>query len=169
MDIFDFAIQMEVDGRAFYEKGAAAAKNAEQRKIFLMLAEEEERHYRIFKNLKEGQLNTAKEFAANRAKTVATTKNLFQKMAEEGKNTLFGDDVRALWKEAMVIEEKSEKMYREAAAKEKDLERQKLFNKIADEEKNHIYLIDNMLSFMNDPESFVESHQFASFKSWEGR
>jgi rubrerythrin len=135
----------------------------------LMLAEEEERHYRIFKNLKEGQLKAAKEFAANRAKTVAVAKNQLQKMAEEGKNTLFGDDAQALWKEAMVIEEKSEKMYREAAAKEKDLERQKLFNKIADEEKNHIYLIDNMLSFMNDPESFVESNQFASFKSWEGR
>ncbi|MBN1211681.1 MAG: ferritin family protein, partial [candidate division Zixibacteria bacterium] len=147
---------------------AAATKNPEQKKIFLMLAEEEQRHYRIFKNLKEGQLGTAKEFAANRAKTVSITKNLFQKIAEEGKNSLFGDDTRALWKEAIGIEEKSEKMYREAAAKEKDPERKKLFNKIADEEKNHIYLIDNMLSFMSDPQTFIESNQFASFKSWEG-
>jgi rubrerythrin len=169
MDIFEFAMQMELDGQAFYEKGAAATDNPELKKIFLTLAEEEQRHYRIFKNLKEGQLGAAKEFAANRAKTVSITKNLFQKMTEEGKNSLFGDDARALWKEAIGIEEKSEKMYREAATKEKDPERKKLLNGIADEEKNHIYLIDNMLSFMNDPQTFVESNQVASFKSWEGR
>jgi len=169
MDIFEFAMQMELDGQAFYEKGAAATDNAELKKIFLTLAEEEQRHYRIFKNLKEGQLGAAKEFAANRAKTVSIAKNLFQKMAEEGKNSLFGDEARALWKEAIGIEEKSEKMYRDEAAKEKDPERKKILNGIADEEKNHIYLIDNMMSFMNDPQTFVESSQFASFKSWEGR
>lgn len=168
MDIFEFAMQMELDGKAFYEKGAAKTSNPELKKIFLTLAEEEQRHYNIFKNLKNGQLEAATQITAGRAKTISITKNLFQKMTEEGKNTLFGDDISALWEEAVAIEEKSEKLYREEAHKTKDPDRQKLLNKIADEEKNHIYLIDNMLSFINDPQSFVASNQFSSFMSWEG-
>ena len=169
MDIYKFAMQMELDGKAFYEKGAAAADDENLKQIFLTLAEEEQRHYDIFKRLDAGELKAAEDFTKNRGKTIATTKNLFRKMTEAGQDTLPGDDVRAVWKEAVGIEEKSEKFYREQAAKEKDAERKSILNRIADEEKNHIYLIDNMLSFLKDPQTFVASSQFASFKSWEGR
>lgn len=60
-------------------------------------------------------------------------------------------------------------MYREAAGNETDDKRRKLFEKIADEEKNHIYLVDNMLSFTKDPSSFMASAQYKNFMSWEGR
>ncbi|MFZ5981532.1 MAG: ferritin-like domain-containing protein [Candidatus Zixiibacteriota bacterium] len=169
MDIFKFAMQMELDGKAFYEKGAAASDNENLKQIFLTLAEEEQRHYNIFKRLDEGKLTAAQDFANNRGKTIATAKNLFKKMTEAGQETLPGDNARTVWKEAIGIEEKSEKFYREQAAKEKNPERKDILNRIADEEKNHIYLIDNMLSFLKDPQTFVESNQFASFKSWEGR
>jgi len=169
MDIFKFAMQMELDGKAFYEKGAAATDNENLKQIFLTLAEEEHRHYNIFKRISEGQMDAAEDFTNNRGKTITTTKNLFQKMTEAGQETLPGDDIQAVWKEAIGIEEKSEKLYREHAAKEKNPERKDILNRIADEEKSHIYLIDNMISFLKDPETFMTSNQFASFQSWEGR
>jgi len=169
MDIFKFAMQMELDGKSFYEKGAAATDDNNLKQIFLTLAEEEQRHYNIFKKISEGEMDAAEDFTKNRGKTIATAKNLFQKMTEAGQDTLPGDDIKAVWKEAIGIEEKSEKMYRDEAAKEKNPERKSILNRIADEEKNHIYLIDNMISFLKDPQSFMASNQFASFQSWEGR
>ena len=168
MDILEFAMQMELDGKAFYEKGAEAAKSPELKKILQTLAEEEQRHYNIFKQLKAGEVKAASKFADNRAETVTITRNLFREMADAGQDTLYGDEARAMWNEAMEVERKSEKMYREAAEKESDEQRRELWNRIADEENNHIYFIDNMISFLADPQSFVQSAQFRNFMSWEG-
>ena len=168
MDPLEFAMQMERDGKAFYEKAAADAPSAEIRKILLTLAEEEERHYRIFRSLREGSTVAARNEMDKRAETVTIARNLFQQMADKGETTLYGDDARAVWKEAQKIEQKSEAMYREEASKTADKDRKELLSRIADEEKNHIYLVDNMLSFMSDPESFVASAQYKNFMSWEG-
>ncbi len=168
MEILEFAMKMERDGKAFYEQAASKAGRPELKKIFTTLAEEELRHFKIFKNLKEGMHSEAKTIFDQRGQTISIAKNLFQQLTEEGKTTLYGDDVKAVWKEAREIEEKSEKMYREEADKETDATRKELWNKIADEEKNHIYLVDNMISFMNDPQGFAASADFKHFMSWEG-
>lgn len=168
MEILEFAMKMERDGKAFYEQAASKAGRPELKKIFTTLAEEELRHFKIFKNLKEGMHSEAKTIFDQRGQTISIAKNLFQQLTEEGKSTLYGDDAKAVWKEAREIEEKSEKMYREEAEKETDATRKELWNKIADEEKNHIYLVDNMISFMNDPQGFTASADFKHFMSWEG-
>lgn len=169
MGILDFAMQMELDGKAFYEQGARKAPNDQIKDIMLRLAEEEMRHYHIFKSLKEGHYDSAENFAVHRGDTIGLTKSLFKQMTDEGKDTLYGEEIQNVWREAMTIEEKSEKMYREEAEKTSDEKQKKLLNKIADEEKNHIYLIDNMMSFMADPKGFVDSQNFRTFLSWEGR
>lgn len=169
MDIIKFAMQMERDGQAFYEKGAAATDNPGLKKVLATLAEEEEKHFRIFQSMAEGNLSEATNGLAEKSETVAVIHSVFQQMVDDGVESLVGDDVRALWEEASRIEEKSEAMYRDAAGNEADDERRKLFEKIADEEKNHIYLVDNMLSFIRDPSSFMASAQYKNFMSWEGR
>ena len=167
MDILDFAMQMELDGTAFYERAAAASQRSEIRDIFLYLAEEERRHHRFFKSLKEGSDpdTAARELQSGPART---PKSIFVQLIKKNDDQTFGDDVKSVWTEALRIEEKSAKLYRDEARKEKDPKRRDLLNRIAEEERTHIYLIDNMLSFMADPQSFVESQKFAAFKSWEG-
>ena len=116
----------------------------------------------------ESARSAADDIALKRGNTVTITKNVFQQLVESGATSLGGADARAMWKEAIEVERKSEQMYREAAEKEADETRRALWNKIADEEKNHIYLIDNMMSFLADPQSFVQSAQYSNFMSWEG-
>jgi rubrerythrin len=166
MNIIEFAMKMESDGRAFYEKQAAASKTKEIREIFQYLAEEEQRHYLFFKSLADGDVEVASK--ALDGGSIKITKNIFVQLIEENKTKRFGDDVRAAWTEALRIEERAVKMYSEETAKESDPERKRLLQRIADEERNHVYLCDNMLSFMADPQGFADSQDFASFKSWEG-
>jgi rubrerythrin len=169
MNAAEQAMQMELDGKAFYEKAAGETNDPGEKRILITLAEEEERHYRIFEQIKNDHPDSAAEEAANRGETVAVTKNIFQQMAEQAPSKEFGQGAQRVWREAIRIEEKSEEFYRQQATRETDETRRQLWNRIADEEKNHIYLIANMISFMADPESFVQSARYSSFMSWEGR
>jgi rubrerythrin len=59
-------------------------------------------------------------------------------------------------------------MYADEAEKQSDPERKDLLNKLADEERTHIYLIDNILTFLKDPKGFQQSQDYRTFMSWEG-
>ena len=167
MDIFKFAMQMELDGQRFYEQSAANSPVRELREVFLNLADEEKRHYRLFKKLSEGATaESARELVGGAMKT---GRNVFVRLIESKESNSFGSQVSEVWKKAREIEEHSVKLYSEEASRTADSDRKALLGRIADEERSHVYLIDNVLAFLADPVSFAESQQFAAFKSWEGR
>jgi rubrerythrin len=166
MEIIRFAMQMEIDGQRFYEKAAADSPLKELKEIFMYLAEEEKRHFKFFKSLADGESDkAAKELSGG---SMEKSKNIFLKMLESGETKNFGDQVKQAWKKALEIEEQAVKLYTEEAKRESDAKRQELLNKIAAEERNHVYLVTNILSYIQDPETFAESQRFAAFKSWEG-
>lgn len=166
MDIIEFALKMELDGKAFYEKAAREAGHKELAEIFHYLAEEEQRHFEFFKKLRDGEVTAAA--TALTPGSMKATKNIFVDFIKGEQTADFGDQERSAWKEALAFEEKAVKLYSEEADKESDASRKELLKKIADEERTHVYLIDNMLSYMSDPGGFVQSKQFADFQSWEG-
>lgn len=169
MDILEYAMKMELDGKAFYEKSAAQTKVPELKKILLQLAEEELKHFQFFKRMKEGHTDEAKAQMDATSSPLLNTKNLFQQLAEQGKQNSFGAEARAIWTEALKIEERAEKAYRDEALRETDATRKNLLTQVADEEKTHVYLVDNILSFMADPGGFMDSANYRNFMSWEGR
>ncbi len=169
MDILEFAMQMELDGKAFYEKGMERAENPSVKKIFKMLADEEHRHYQVFRKLSSGEKPDPATDLTPSGATLNEVKNIFKEMTDAGKESLEGDTTKDLWLEALEVEKKAEKMYRDAAEKETDIHRKDILTKIADEEKTHIYLIDNLISFLADPETFIASQNYKNFQSWEGR
>lgn len=166
MDILEFAMKMEKDGKAFYERQAAATSNPGLKKVLLSLAEEEECHYKYFKRLKENPDDVNSSFTG--ADTIGKLQNIFEAMAADPKALKFGEDELSAWKEALKLEEKSRDLYKDQAAKEHDPKRKSLFMKIAGEEQNHIYMIDGVLMYARQPDSFAESAQFKNFRSLEG-
>ncbi len=168
MNIFEIAMKMELDGKAFYLNGAKDSKDKELKQIFETLAEEEDRHFQIFKNMKDDGYDEATKLVAIPSETTQVVKNVFKEIIDSGKKSLVGDDAKALWTEALRIEEKTEAVYREHAKTETDTGRQALWTKIADEEQNHVYLISNIISFLTDPEGYAQTAQYSNFMSAEG-
>ncbi len=167
MEIIEYAMKMELDGKKFYEAHAAQAKNAELKKVLLTLAEEEARHYRYFKSLKEGTTDLSTDHSAHN-NTLNTVKTLFTELSEGTGKKEFAENVLSVWSEARQIEEETEKYYREKAAIETDPVRKQLLNSIADEERSHVYMIDGVLTYLKHPQAFADSAQFRNFQSWEG-
>lgn len=168
MDIFEFAMKMELDGKTFYENHAASETNADLKTIFESLAEEELRHYRIFKGMKDNPADTSLSDLLSGPSTLTTVKNIFEKMAQAGDRDAFGEDKISVWTEALRIEERAEVFYKEKAAEETDDNRKNLFELIAAEEYNHIQMIDSVLMYLKQPDSFAASAQYRNFRSIEG-
>lgn len=168
MDILEIAMKMEIDGKQFYLNGAAEASNAELKKIYQTLADEEDRHLQIFSKMKDSDLVSASKLIGGPSGTVQMAKNIFQELTDKGVTNLGDESEKAVWTEALRLEEQAVEMYTGHAKDEADADRKQLWERIADEERNHVHLISNIISFMVDPAGYAQSAQFSNFMSWEG-
>ena len=168
MDIFEFAMKMERDGQAFYERQAAAASNPELKEVLSTLAEEEKNHYDYFRRLRDNPDDLKHQSIPTGSKALTKVRNIFEDMSNKKDAPLFGDEVRSVWTEALRIEEQAEQFYKNKADEESDPVKKELLLKIAAVEYTHIQMIDGVLMYIKDPASFADSAEFKDFRSLEG-
>ncbi len=159
MDIFEFAMKMEQDGQAFYEKMAAQAANAALKNILQDLAQDEVKHYNIFKRFRDGDFSAAADMQSS-SKVFQRAKNVFESIAAKKDFKEFPADVVSAWKKAQEIEKKSEDFYREKAASAENEKARKTIMLIADEEHKHWALIENVLQFLERPKQWLEDAEW---------
>jgi rubrerythrin len=160
MDVFQFAMQMEEDGRAYYEKMARQTGNATVKDILEELALDEVKHYNIFKKFSQGDFSGADELQLSGTKVLQNAKNVFQKLAGSKHEFSFASDVRSTWIEAQKIEKKSEDFYREKSEGAENDGVKKTLNLIADEEHKHWTLIEHVLQFLDRPKQWLEDAEW---------
>ncbi len=155
MDIYKYAMQMELDGRHFYLDLAKKTENAGIKSILTMMAESEAKHYNVILDM---QKNDKTEYSKDAA-VLKEIKNVFMKIKEEKE---FGVDVSQveLYKKALEIEANSEKFYLERADEEKDPHRKEIFLTLAREEKGHCILLENMVNLVSQPDSWIENSEW---------
>jgi rubrerythrin len=155
MDIFEYAMQMEKDGEAYYRDLAAKCNMAGLKKILTMLADDEVVHFQVFRNLRDHSATKL-----DGSTVIKDAKNVFTEM--KGKETEFnleGSEID-LYKRAIEVENKSEAFYKEKANEVDSEEAKRLFLEIADEEKNHAFLLENMVAFLTRPQTWLENAEF---------
>lgn len=158
MNVFDFAMKMEVDGKAYYEKLARETSLPGLRTIFTRLAEDEQKHYETFKALKGG----GKAPAMQSTTILADVKNVFENLSRElsalqgAKGDLEG------YLQAMKLEEDSFRLYEDAAAKETQGEVKTLLLQIAGEEHKHFDVLGNIYHFVNAPNQYLAWREFSN-------
>jgi len=164
MNIFEHAMKMEEDGRAFYLKHAEKTSIPEFRRVLIELAEDELKHYNIIKAMRDGQTTEYKE--AEKTTIFSTVKNVFESLKVEGKRLSFRAEAKDLWEQAQEIEKKSEDFYRQKAG-EVDHETQKLIlNSIADEEHKHWVTLENVIQFLDRPKQWLEDAEWSHLEDY---
>ena len=159
MDIFEQAMKMEEDGRAYYLEHAQKTAIPALKKILLELAEDELKHYKIFKALRDSQNASYDEAAAT--KIFATTKNVFEVLKAEGPKDLPADSI-GVWEHARQVEQDSEEFYRSKAGEADDDNQKNIWNRIADEEHRHYQALDNVVSFLARPTQWLEDAEWSN-------
>jgi rubrerythrin len=158
MDVFDYAMKMEMDGKAYYEEHAAKTELPELRQILLTLAADEQRHYEIFKALKEGKETVFP--AESETRVLTDVRNVFERLRAQGGDFQFGSEVIDVWKKAQQVEKESEDFYRGKAAEVDSDLKKNMLHRIADEEHKHWATIENVIRFLNRPKSWLEDAEW---------
>jgi rubrerythrin len=161
-DVFEFAMKMEEDGRNYYLENAEKTDNPLLKKVLTELADDELKHYNIFKALRDSQAAEYKE--EEKTTILGTVKNVFETMKAEGKELSFGGDSRAIWETAREVEKKAEAFYREKAGELTDESQINILNRIADEEHRHWVTMENVLQFLDHPKQWLADAEWSSLE-----
>lgn len=157
MNVFDFALNMELDGKAYYLKLAAETKISGFKVIFNRLADDEQKHYDTIKAISQGA-------SASMADTTVLdgARNVFQEIV--GNEQLLGgmnEDLQA-YEHAKNVEADSVRLYEDLAAKEGNPQVAAMLRRIAEEEKKHFNIMENIYDFVLRPKYYLEWREFSN-------
>jgi rubrerythrin len=158
MNVLDFALKMEADGKTFYEKLAKESDAKELKNLFNLLAAAEQTHYDALLARKNEVA-----FAKVESGILEQAKNIFQRLTEMKSEVEFRVDTDG-YRHAIKAEEQSIDFYEESAAKEQDLEVRRLLQALADEEKIHLNIVENIYDFVESPKFFLAWREFSNLK-----
>ena len=156
MNAYEYAMQMEKEGEQFYRELADKSSDEGLKNIFLNLANEEVKHYELFKNIAESE----DHIEIPKMDVMKDAKEIFAEMKASGKELDFGDDQIALYKKALESEDKAYNLYIDKANEVSNPEHKEIFLKIAAEEKKHLELLENLVDFVESPKNWLESAEF---------
>lgn len=161
MNIFDCAIKMEEEARQYYEKLAANTTVPELKKLFSILGAAELEHCEALTKMKEQAVQPIPDFKALQ-ETACVFKPLLAKrdlMAE------LQEDPDA-YRHVVMEEEASVGFYEEFAAKAEDDGTREILLKIAEEERKHLSIIENIYAFVESPKSYLAWGEFSNLKEY---
>ncbi|MBE0597065.1 MAG: ferritin family protein [Desulfuromonadales bacterium] len=162
MNVFDFAMQMEVDGKKLYEKLAAGSNDAGLRKIFLLLAADEQKHFEIFQALQQGTQPTMQDTTA-----LEESRLIFREAMANKDEILKTIDVDLEgYRYAMKLEADSARLYEDAAKRESQQEIKELLLRVAGEEQKHFNILENIYDFFNAPNQYLAWREFSNLEEF---
>ena len=161
MNVFDFALKMELDGKAYYEKLAAETTLTGLKTIFGRLAADEQKHFDTIKAMEAGAAGAMADTGV-----LEEAKNVFQGLV--GDKDILGGLKKQLdaYRYAMKIEADSVRLYEDMAKREKTAGTAQLLLKIAEEEKKHYNIMENLYDFVLAPQNYLAWGEFSNLKEF---
>lgn len=159
MEALELAMRMEEDGERLYRELAVKATHLGFRGIFNQLADDEFKHYQIFNDMRQGETFQA-------TKVLKTASNIFKQMIEKDELKNMDASQLELYQKAMELEEESRKFYLQKATETQDENLSELYRKIANEEEQHYFLLQNIYELVLRPQTWVENGEFVHLEAY---
>lgn len=163
MNIFDFALQMELDGEKYYREMASGTKHNDLKQVLEGLADDEKRHYQIIQSAQnqtfghiqledDPSLRSVRNiFSIDNCKEPAGKNDLIEKLKEEQSD---------IYRAALRKEQESVELYRKLKEDAEEDETKKIFTTLMQEEEKHVDVIENIIEMLNHVNDWVESAEF---------
>lgn len=162
MNIFAYAMQMELDGEDFYQQLAEVTPQEGLKTIFRWLADDERKHYEVFRQMQE----QVSDLAMAESVALAGAKTLFEELREAEVFPVPEASNLEAYRYAIQVEADSATLYQEAAAKESDPQSAELLRRIALEERQHLAIMENLFDFVNAPNQTLVWGEFSNLKEF---
>jgi len=156
MNIYQYAMKFEKDSENYYKRLMSETEDVGLQTILRMLADEEAKHFSIVEQMMKA--DTCPELAE--IDILKNAKNIFVKMKGKKLEFNFGLAQADFYRKAQEFEEKSHQHYLEMSDKVEDEAQKNLLLKLAEEEKKHMFLLENLVEFLSRPETWIENAEF---------
>jgi rubrerythrin len=160
MDIFEFAIKMEIDGQHYYQDLASKSPNPGIKHILTMLAEDEIKHRQTIEKIR---LSTC---VMPETKILENSRNVFEQLHDFGGVPDLTGDEEELYRHAMELENQSIAYYLDRADQVQTPEQKALFEQLAEEERKHHRLLQGLVEFVSRPKVWLEDAEYNSFGNY---
>jgi rubrerythrin len=161
MDMFEFAMNMEKDGEAFYRQLADKSTDPQLTRLLEKMANEEVEHYKVVKKMKEGAVVELPP-----ADALAGAPNVFAQMKKEEWAVNRMSSQIELYEKARETERKSEAFYAENAKKVEHAAQEEILLQLAKQEHQHYVLLDNLIEFLSRPQSWLENAEWRNVEEY---
>ena len=160
MNLFEYALKMELDGEQYYSNLAEQAQYEDLKKVFRSLAEDEQRHYKIIlavqnetaDKLKENPLfNTVQNVFAMNVKPSKDNPELIARLKNEQID---------VYRAALEKEKESVALYSKLRGELTGQAEIAICTSLMQEEEKHVEVIDNLIDMLNHVNDWVESAEF---------
>jgi rubrerythrin len=160
MDIFDFALNMELDGEKYYRELAERVKYDDLKKVLIGLAEDEQRHYEIIKSAQKQMKLIEGDPSLSKIQNVFVNKT--HEFNPDNKEFIakLKDEQFDVYEAALGKEKESVELYKKLKENAKKPEEQNIFEKLMHEEEKHVEVIENILEMLNHVNDWVEAAEF---------
>ena len=160
MNVFDCAIKIEEDTKAYYKGLEEETTKPELKLLFSMLAASEDEHKKSLLKLKESvSQDKAKmeglDIAACSYRPFLTQRELLEETDKDPDLFLF----------AVKKEEQEIRFYEELAGMAVHEQTRRSLLMLADEERRHLETLENIYSFIEEPKSYLEWGEFSNLKT----
>ncbi len=150
MNAIEIAIKMETDAIAYYGEAAERTSHPVGKKMFLSIIDDEKRHLKLLEDIFKGLEITARDVSP-----LKNVKTVFERHRDEMTKRVPAttDEMEAL-KVAMGMEKEGIEFYIKAASEARTEKEKALFERLAEEEKQHYQVFANTYFFMSDTGSW---------------
>jgi len=155
MKIIKMALEKERISIDFYKKLAEKTTNKGLKRILELLYEEECRHCEAIAYLADNNSATVSQ-----VDDIPDYKGLLRKIKATVEKSSIDSSELELYQDAREIELESIEFYMAQTQQSKDAKRRDLFERLAQQEKHHYLLIDNILEFVSIPQQWLENAEF---------
>lgn len=161
MNIFKFAIEMELDGMKYYREQAEVNKNNMLHPVCLMMAEDEKDHAKILTDKMDNI-----DFQLMDSDTLSNAKNIFDDIGEikspikEIRNQL------DFYRSASKMEKKSIDLYTDLSSKAVEVKDKELFDYLIIQETQHFQVLNELENLLRKSKEWVEFAEFGVRKEY---
>lgn len=161
MNIIDYALQTEKDGEAYYRELAKKADDLSVKSVFEILADAEAEHYQIFLQMKQNL-----PVSRSDERHISKIKTMFTRMKESGDQDVKCQNQIDAYIKARDLERESQEMYEQKAADLTNPKHRQLCLRIAEEESKHYLILDNLIQFIQRPDTWVEDAEWRNMEDY---
>lgn len=152
------ALKFEDDGVAYYEKAMEETSDPLALDILKTLRDEEVKHKGRIKRIYDGVSSGGSWVNEDPGAPMPTFENVFERMGGKPASGTFQTE-KAAMEHALEIESSGRGMYQNLASDAaSDAERQ-FYERLADEENDHLQIIQDSLEYFEDPQGWFQKHE----------